>query len=59
MCSLLGNELDTILPGDDVVTAENDGHTAGMSIYHDLSCQLPSLAYRRPAVYRERVTVAD
>ena len=37
------NESATILPGDDVVTAEIDGHTAGLSICYDL---------RFPELYR-------
>src|SRR5690606_23154619 len=37
------NESATILPGDDVVTADIDGHTAGLTICYDL---------RFPELYR-------
>lgn len=37
------NESNSILPGDDLVTAEIDGHTAGLSICYDL---------RFPELYR-------
>ncbi|RIK43211.1 MAG: hydrolase [Chloroflexi bacterium] len=41
--NVTANESATILPGDDIVTAEIDGHTAGLSICYDL---------RFPELYR-------
>lgn len=42
--NVTANESSTILPGDEIVTADVDGHTVGMSICYDL---------RFPELYRQ------
>ncbi len=42
--NVTANESSTILPGDDIVTADVDGHTVGLSICYDL---------RFPELYRQ------